>query len=167
MTPRPARRWLHAALQLWERAWNEHCAPHQVGWAVGVGGFCACTPLIGLHMWMALGLATLFRLNRVWAFAGSRISFGPLFGMIAFSEIQVAHRVRAGVWVPLRLQAVLAEGRGLLVDWVLGTVLVGGLIAAAVGLAAYLAARRWKGTDGPTRSLAPPVARPRSSESPP
>ncbi|HLK37152.1 MAG TPA: DUF2062 domain-containing protein, partial [Polyangiaceae bacterium] len=59
---------------LWERALRERSSPPEVGLSVGVGVFAACTPLLGAHAWIALGLATLLRLNRVWAFLASRVS---------------------------------------------------------------------------------------------
>lgn len=65
--------------ELWERAKREHSTPREVGWSVGVGLFCGCTPFLGLHMWIALGLASPFRLNRLWAFLGSRVSSNVIF----------------------------------------------------------------------------------------
>ena len=68
--------------------------PREVAWSVAVGVFCGCSPFIGLHMWMALGLATALRLNRLWAFVGSRVSSSILVAWIAFSEVELAHRLR-------------------------------------------------------------------------
>jgi uncharacterized protein (DUF2062 family) len=129
--PRPLREssWLRAALRVWELARKERCAPHEVGWAVGVGAFVGCTPLMGLHAGIAFVAATLLRLNRLWAVAGSRVSFVPLFAVISFTEIQAAHRLRTGAWAPLSVEEVLARGKELLADWCIGSVLVGGFVA--------------------------------------
>jgi uncharacterized protein (DUF2062 family) len=137
----------------------EHCAPHEVGWAVGVGAFVGCTPLLGLHAGVALLAATVFRLNRLWAVAGSRVSFVPLFALISFSEIQAAHRFRTGEWAPVSVSEALARGPELVGDWLLGCVFVGGSVAAILGLVAYAAARRW-------RRSAPPSARPTPLKTP-
>lgn len=141
-----ARLALRAAAGLrtaWERARNEPSSPREIALSVGLGVFCACTPFLGLHMWMALGLATVLRLNRLWAFFGSRCSFLPLFAVVTFAEIEVAHRLRVGGWLPLVPSQAVARGRDLLVDWALGTLVVGGVIAAVAAGCAYAVALSW------------------------
>lgn len=152
------------ARRLWERARREHATPREVGLAVAVGVFAGCTPFLGLHMWIALGIATVIRVNRLWAFAGSRISILPLFAWIGFCEIESAHRLRTGAWAPLAPAQVLAHGADLLTDWLIGTALVGGGLAALAGAIAYALARRWQ-KDVTPRTLA--ESHPPSSESPP
>jgi uncharacterized protein (DUF2062 family) len=129
---------------LWERAKREPSTPRQVGLSVGIGAFTACTPFIGLHFWISLGLATLLRLNRVWAVVGSRLSMTPILLLTTFSEIQVAHRLRTGTWVAMNWHQAFDHGRELMFDWITGTILVGGPIAITVGLVAYSLARRWQ-----------------------
>jgi uncharacterized protein (DUF2062 family) len=158
---RRSLRRLHAAtLRLWERAKNEHSTPAELALSVGVGVFAGCTPFYGLHMWAALGLATLFRLNRLWAFVGSRISFTPIFAWITFCEIEVAHRLRTGAWAPLAPRHVLDHARELLTDWMMGTLPVGLALGAVVAAVGYALARR-------VSRRSPGGPRPRSSECPP
>jgi uncharacterized protein (DUF2062 family) len=107
-----------------------------------VGAFSSSTPFIGFHIWMALGLATLFKLNRLWAALGSRASPPPILALLAFAQVQLAHRLRTGQWVPLAVHDILAHSKELILDWLLGTPLVGGVYAAALGLLAYVIARR-------------------------
>ena len=141
---RNVRRWLQVSVDVWERAKSEHSAPRQVGWSVAVGVFSGCTPFLGFHMWIALALATLFRLNRLWAFLGSRISFTPVLAAIAFCEIESAHRLRTGAWASLTPHDALGHGKELLGDWLLGATIVGGGFASGFGLAAYLGIRWWQ-----------------------
>ena len=136
------RGWVRHCARLWERARSEHSTPRELGWSIGVGVFAGCTPFLGLHMWIALALATAFRLNRLWAFVGSRVSLTPLFAVIAFCELETAHRVRKGVWAPLSPHDAIEHGREFLGDWLLGTFLVGATLAAALGFAACMAAHR-------------------------
>jgi uncharacterized protein (DUF2062 family) len=110
-----------------------------------MGVFAGCTPLLGLHMWIALALATLFRVNRLWAFLGSRVSSNVLYAWISFAEIELAHRMRVGAWAPLAPRDVLMHGRELLLDWFLGSALVGAALGAALGTLAYAATRRRRG----------------------
>jgi uncharacterized protein len=143
---------------LWTRAKREHSTPSEVGWSVAVGVFCGCSPFVGLHMWMALGLATALRLNRLWAFLGSRISSSVILAWLAFSEIQLAHRLRTGEWMPMKPADVLVQGWQLFGDWLVGAMLVGAVLATLLGALAYRLARRW-------RPEVPPVM-PRTLEEP-
>jgi uncharacterized protein (DUF2062 family) len=152
---------------LWRRAKAEHSTPREVGWSVAVGVFCGCTPFIGLHMWMALGLATALRLNRLWAFLGSRISTSVILAWLAFSEIELAHRLRTGEWMPLKPTDVLVQGWQLFGDWLFGAVLVGAVLAALVGALAYGLARRWRPEGVPLTPHTPEEPRPPSSGSRP
>jgi uncharacterized protein (DUF2062 family) len=152
------------ARDLWEQAKRERSSPPEVGFSVAVGVLSACTPFLGLHMWIALGLATLFRLNRLLALLASRLSVMPVFALITFCEIESAHRLRTGSWVQLVPREALARGRELLVDWILGTGLVGGVLALLAGLLAYGVARRWRHA---STIRTPAEPRPPSSGSPP
>jgi uncharacterized protein (DUF2062 family) len=105
--------------------------------------FCACTPFLGFHLLMAAALATVFRLNRLWAILGSRTGITPIWLSVAFCEIEVAHRLRVGEWVTMSVGDVAARGKELAIDWALGTASVGGAIAVLGGLAAYAVARTW------------------------
>jgi uncharacterized protein (DUF2062 family) len=151
------------AADLWRRAVNERSSPGEIGWSIGIGVLAGCTPLIGLHMWIALALATLLRKNRLWAFVGSRIPSSVFLAFIVFAEIEVAHRVRVGAWAPLTPYEALSHGRELLLDWFLGSALVGPALACVLGSAAYAAARRWPRLTLRRPSEAPPP----SSGSPP
>jgi len=110
-----------------------------------------------------MGLATLFHKNRLWAFVGSRVSSNVLFAWIAFAEIELTHRLRAGAWVPLVSAEALHHGKELLVDWALGSLWVGGALAAVIGICAWLAMRRWERLSRRTPAVVPVP----TSESPP
>jgi uncharacterized protein (DUF2062 family) len=166
---------LDRAHQLVVRARSEHSTPPEVGFSFGVGVFSACTPLLGFHMWIALALATVFRLNRLWAFLGSRISIMPVYLWISFCEIELGHRLRAGAWVRMSFREALSHGKELSLDWAIGTGLIGCALAAVGGLAAYVCVRGWPKSrvatvplelEAPvtTHKLDAPLAR--SSESP-
>jgi uncharacterized protein (DUF2062 family) len=158
---RPLRRYYERARSLWRAALREHASPREVGWSVGIGVFCGCTPFIGFHMWMALGLTTIFRLNRLWSFVGSRVSTGVMLYVIAFSEVAVGHRLRSGAPLNIAWRSVLDHGRELFGDWLIGSLIVGTALGAVLGLVAYaLRARQFS-------RRTPGGPRPPSSESPP
>jgi uncharacterized protein (DUF2062 family) len=129
--------WFHTRA-LWVRAKSERASPAQIGWAFGIGVFAGCTPALLVHGWVALGLATLFRLNRLFAWIGSRVSNFMVLPWIVLAEIQVAHRLRTGAFLALTKEDALAQGPALLVDWCIGTLPVGGALAIFFGLLAYV-----------------------------
>ena len=135
---------MRRARELWRRALNEHSTPREIGWSVALGVFSGCTPLLGLHMWIALALATIFRKNRLWAFLGSRISSNVLFLWITFVEIELGHRLRTAQWAPVAPREAMAQAKSLAIDWFLGAAIVGCLLGAAIGTGAYFATRRWQ-----------------------
>lgn len=170
-------RWLRLLADLWDRARRECSTPRQIGFSVAVGVFAGCTPFIGLHFWIALAVATLLRLNRLWAALASRISSTPLLLVVTFAEIELAHRLRAGEWVALSRHEAFARGRELFADWLLGAALVGSTLAIVLGFVAYFVARRWQAAgalpgaadEAPSASRAntPSAPLPPSSGSPP
>jgi len=135
--------------KVWRRALDEHSTPYEIGWSVGLGALAAFTPFIGLHLWIALALATLFRKNRVWAVLASRLSSTPVLLSTAFVEIELAHRLRTGHYVALSLADIVARRSELFGDWLLGTCLVAPLLAFVAGTFAYRVARRWSRSDPP------------------
>lgn len=91
---------------------------------------------------MAVGLATLFRKNRLFAWLGARISNLVMLPFIALAEVQVSHRLRTGAWLNITRDQILDQAPSLLLDWCLGTIPVGLAIGLVMGLLAYAVARR-------------------------
>ncbi len=128
--------------QLWKLAKEERASPRELFWAVFLGVFAGCTPAVGIHGWVAVGLATLFRKNRLWSWIGSRISNMVFLPFIAIAEVQIAHRLRVGAWVDLDREHALEQAGTLLLDWCLGTIPVGIVLGALLGAVAYLWQKR-------------------------
>lgn len=118
-------------------ALNERASPKQVAVSVGAGCFVGLTPAVGFHMGLAVAVATVLRVNRLWCVVGSRIS-NPLTGPpIVFAQIQLAHRLRTGAWLSLNVDSLLAQAPGLLLDWFVGLATFGTLVSIVMGLVAY------------------------------
>jgi uncharacterized protein (DUF2062 family) len=122
---------------LWRLATTERATPRQVALAVGLGAFIGSTPVVGLHGWIAVGLATVLRLNRLYAFLGSRVSSPFVLPFIVIAEIEIAHRVRSGEFIALTRSNVLEEAKSLLLDWCLGTAPIALVVGTLVGAAGY------------------------------
>ena len=124
---------------LWFLAKNERASRREIFWAVFIGAFAGCTPAIGIHGGLAIALATLFRKNRLFAWLGSRISNMIFLPFIAYTEVQVAHRLRCGEWAVMTVDRdrALEQAGTLLLDWSIGTIPVGIVIGVAVGMIGY------------------------------
>ena len=127
---------------VWRLAREERASPREIFWAVFLGVFAGCTPAVGVHGWVAVGLATAFRKNRLFAWLGSRISNMVILPFIVIAEIEIAHVARTGDGVTLDRAHVLDQARELLLDWCLGAIPVGIALGLLIGAAAYAFALR-------------------------
>lgn len=137
------QRWRDRARVLWLAVLEERASPREIAVAVGAGVFVGVSPAVGFHGGLAVAMATLLRVNRLYCFVGSRVS-NPLIGpWLLIAQIQTAHRLRTGAWLSLTVETVLARGHQLLIDWFLGMFTVGVPLSITLGGAAYVwAARR-------------------------
>lgn len=163
--PRAFRRRRHPFR--WKRRWRllvldllgREESPERVAAAIALGIGIGFSPFVGLHLWIALGLALLFGLNKVDAILGTLVGnvwtwppvfhFGYRLGrwMLGYSH----HRVPSLNWEPIlhggwnRILHPLEVARQVFgpraflprfASFILGTT----TIAAAIGLATYFAA---------------------------
>jgi uncharacterized protein (DUF2062 family) len=138
---------------LWRTALAEHATPRDIAWAVGIGAFIGCTPAVGIRPWIAIGVATLLRKNRLFAYFGSHTSNLLMTPFIMLAEIQLSHRWRTGTWVDIDRAHILDLAPTLLLDWCLGTIPVGLAVALALGGLAFVLARRRDARAATTRVL--------------
>ena len=136
------RRLWQKIVLLWKLARSERAAPGEIGWAVAIGAFIGCTPLVGLRPWIAVAVATVVKKNRLFCYLGSHTSNIVFTPFITLAEIQLGHRLRTGAWMDLDRKHVIDQAPSLLVDWCLGAGPVGVTIAAVLGFSAYRFARR-------------------------
>lgn len=155
------RRLLLRIQTLWRLAKNERASPKELAWAIALGVFAGCTPAVGVHGWVAIGLATILKKNRLFSWIGSRISNILILPWIVIAEVQLSHRLRTGSFVELHERDALEKAPALLVDWILGCIPVGIALAALVAVPSFYAlrfrdrrraAREALGTDDATRS---------------
>ena len=123
--------------RVWQLAKSERATPREIGWAVGIGAFVGCSPAFGLRPWLALGIATLAKKNRLFTWLGSHTSNWLMAPFILLAEVQFSHRLRTGSFVVLDRENIVDRAPQLLLDWCLGWLAVGGLIAVVMGFLAY------------------------------
>ncbi len=143
-------------MALLRRAVSEASSPPLLAASVAVGVLVGSSPLIGLHTAVALAASSALRLNRLGAFIGSNVSFGPLVAVIAWAEV----RLGCGVLdvTPLASADRLTFARDHLAAWWLGYALIGPALAAVAAVAIWIGATAWRRrglNSGSARTSAP------------
>jgi uncharacterized protein (DUF2062 family) len=126
---------------------NEHSSPRRLGVAVAVGVLVGCSPFLGFQLVLAVGIATLFGLNRLAVLLGAQISAPPVTPVLLFVNLQLGALLLRGGWRPLSLDAVRGTPAGqlaaeLFLELLVGGLLVGGVLAAGLGSATASLIRR-------------------------
>jgi uncharacterized protein (DUF2062 family) len=131
---------------LWQLAKNERASPRQIGVSVFIGALCCFAPVLWLHLWTALLLSTVFRVNRLWAAFASQVPslFGLLRPFILLAEIEVGSLIVERRWVTVDLDHILEQAKSMLVAWLVGAGVTGVALGVIFGLVAYAIARRRK-----------------------
>lgn len=153
---------------LWVRAQNERATPREVFWAVFLGAFIGCTPAVGLRPWIALAAATVLKMNRLFCYLGSHPTSNiVVMPFVALAEVQIAHRIRVGQWAQIDRNNAADQAGEFLLDWCIGTIPVGLVLATLLGLCGYALAKRRDRRRAKALLSAPPPAEapPPSSES--
>lgn len=124
--------------QRFDSLMHEHASPARLGVAVGVGVLVGASPFLGFQVLMALGLAALFRLNKLAVFLGIQVSMPPITPFLLYANAQVGSLLRTGAWLDLSLDAVRAAdpkelATRLFLDLLLGGLVVGGVLAGILG----------------------------------
>ena len=136
-------------------------SPRAMAGAFGVGVFIGCTPFVGLRLWIALGVAVLFRLNAVFAMLGSRIgalSLTPLVGGISIwigqkvapyvgynpeaSQLDFSRGFTSAFGGATSLSAIVHEGTRHFGEWLIGGAILGVVLGAASAAAIWVVASR-------------------------
>lgn len=136
----------------WRKLLREHQHPPEVGLAVGIGLFIGCLPLYGLHLPICIGLAALFKLNKVTLYAAANISNPLLAPVLVVLGLGLGQLVRTGTWALPPMdegrafldQVALWSGQvpDLFLSCLLGSALLGVLVGVPGGLLAWWTARR-------------------------
>jgi len=126
---------------------TEGGSPGRVAAAVGVGVFIGCSPYLGLHLFLCLLIARAFGLNRMLTYLASHISLPGIWPLLILAEVQIARRLRGA-----RLLSVhsfhpaemwhFAWWRQFGGDAVIGSLLVGAVLAVAFAVPTYRIALR-------------------------
>ena len=126
---------------------TERATPRELAFAVSLGIFLGAVPLIACHTLAILVAAALLRLNRVAAVAASQLCMPPVVPALC---IEMGHFMRYGRFLTLQSVHSLRDASFLelgymglegLLDWFVGSLVVGTVLAVILGFFTYAAAR--------------------------
>ena len=108
--------------------------------AIGVGLFIGCLPFYGFHLLLCWIVGRLFRLNRMKVYLAANVSNPIVAPLLVFVELQAGAWLRTGAFLALTLETART-----ITPWqfgahlMVGSLAVGGVLAAIGGVATYLA----------------------------
>ena len=122
---------------------TEGTSPRDQAIAVALGAFIGCTPFYGFHLALCILFARLFRVNPGLAYLASHVSLPGVWPFLMLVELEVGRRIRGESYLKVHLHDLRHLDWGQVgIDLALGTLVIGGVVAAVLGLFALWAARR-------------------------
>jgi len=122
---------------------TEGMSPGKQAAAVALGVFIGCSPLIGLHLALCLLFAKLFRLNVGLTYLAAHVSLPGITPFILLAEMETGRRLRGQSYLHIHVADLKELGlRQVGADLLIGSVVIGGVLAAGFGLLAWWLARR-------------------------
>ena len=136
------RRWLR-----W--LWSQEGTPGQRARGVAAGVFCGCYPFFGLQTIFSIGIASLVRGNHLLAAAGTLISnpltYVPLYWFnYQLGSWLLGTKTNAAVLNDLNRSNLWQQGWSFTQRLLLGSTVVGAVLALMLGIAAYVIFQRQK-----------------------
>ena len=106
--------------------------------AVGLGVFIGCLPVYGLHLLICWTAGSLLRLNRLKMYVAANISNPFVAPWLIFAEVQAGALLRRGSFHALTPQTLRTTDAAVFgIDFVVGSLFVGGILAALAAVVTY------------------------------
>jgi uncharacterized protein (DUF2062 family)/trans-aconitate methyltransferase len=136
-------RWSKPLRDLLYRLRTEGGSPNRLAAAVALGVFIGCTPFYGFHLLLCIVFAKLLGLNRALTYLAAHVSLPVVWPLLVFAELQLGRLMRGAGLLSIRPAEIRQlDLKQFFVDLLLGSVVVGAVLAAAFGLFTLWAARR-------------------------
>ena len=117
---------------------NENATPLLLGVSAGVGSLLACLPLIGVHTLVILYVCLRLRLNKIMAVVIQNLYMPPF---APFLCIELGYFMRNGEWLTsASLKTISGELHLRLLEWLLGSLVLGPVSATIIGTIIYFSA---------------------------
>jgi len=122
---------------------TEGTTPRKQAWAVAVGVLIGCSPFYGFHLALCLLFSRLFRLNPGLTYLAAHVSLPGVWPLLVLAEFETGRRLRGQSYLHVRVEDLRHLGFGQAgIDLLLGSAVIGGLLAALLGGLTFWAARR-------------------------
>jgi uncharacterized protein (DUF2062 family) len=134
-------RWISPA-RAWREVRHDENGPREFSAGLAVGVFIANLPLYGVQTLLSLYAARRLRLHPLSVVAGSHLSTPPIGPVLVALAIGVGHFLLHGEWLAMPNWELSCRGwielaGKLIVDWSIGSVVVGAALAAATFLVSH------------------------------
>ena len=122
---------------------TEGTSPGKQTGAVVLGVLIGCSPFYGLHLALCLLFARLLRLNPGLTYLAAHVSLPGLWPFLVLAELETGRRLRGQSYLKIHVADIRQIGLGQVgVDLLLGSAVIGAVLAIVLGLLTYWAARR-------------------------
>src|SRR4051812_8912431 len=122
---------------------TEGMSPEKQAAAVALGVFIGVSPLYGLHLALCILLARLFRLNAGLTYLAAHISLPGVTPFLILAELETGRRLRGQSYLHIHIHNLRElDLRQAALDLTIGTLAIGGVLAALFALFAWWLARR-------------------------
>lgn len=125
----------------------------RITFSVALGVFVGILPIFGFQMYLGMLLAVLFRLNFPLMFLAQQISIPPLIPIWTFISLQIGSFL-TGEPLSISIHDALNEAQRVIPVWILGSIILGLLLAVLFGTLAFFIAKKkqtkkqqWTGKD--------------------
>jgi len=133
---------LRNPLGLLRRLATEHASPMELATAIGLGVFLGALPIIPFGIALILYVHHRLHLNKLAGVAASNVCVAPF---VPFLCIQVGYFMRQGRWwTDYSRHSLLNEIPLRLLEWALGSLVVGPLLGLALAVPSYFIVKAWR-----------------------
>jgi predicted LPLAT superfamily acyltransferase/glycosyltransferase involved in cell wall biosynthesis len=108
-------------------------SPFDSALSLGLGVAVGCTPFFGFHTMIVAALSFIFRLNAIYLFLGTQISAPPLVPILMMISVKIGHILHVNS---------AHTALGFSINWLVGSLILGGALGFISGLATYWLLRR-------------------------
>lgn len=125
-------------VRLISRLLAEHTSPRHLGAAAALGIIVGTSPFLGVHTVLVYFAASRLRLNRLVALGTNQLCMPPIVPAVC---VEVGYYLRHGVFLTeISFRTLGTEVLERFWEWLLGSLVVGPVLAVAVGLTIWLLA---------------------------
>jgi glycosyltransferase involved in cell wall biosynthesis len=118
---------------------KENTTPEGLAAAAGVGVLLATLPLLFVHTIVILYVTARLHLNKIMAVSIQSLCMPPF---VPVACIELGHYMKYGRWLTeVSMEAVFGQIPGRLADWLLGSLIIGPVLAVVVGVCVFFVAR--------------------------